>query len=191
MSQLRLTKNWISTNSLPRRILIDGDRRLTATVAIGYVFSAVSGFTVETAYHGELYQSDAHATDDTPDYPIEVDFRVNPSSQLVVSIDAAMVNMADDVEYFVMQSSVEPPSFLHLRATQAIISPPHANRAIIELKSRIRQAIRESGTTEIHLFVSSPTPLMLLLGHRLNALVPVQCYEWIGGKQYIPTCYLP
>jgi hypothetical protein len=50
-----------------------------------------------------------------------------------------------------------------------------ARRAIAEVVSRHAGAI-----TEIHLFLSGPKTLAVMLGHELTALPPIQLYEHDG-----------
>ena len=45
-------------------------RRLSAALAIGSVFSAVAGFSIEMQYRDQVYATDAHARYDTPAYSV-------------------------------------------------------------------------------------------------------------------------
>src|ERR1035438_9055475 len=62
------TKDWLMAAGRPRRLNLEGQRRLSASVALGGVFEAVSGFTLSMDIRGSVWRTDAHATATTPRY---------------------------------------------------------------------------------------------------------------------------
>src|SRR3990167_2897961 len=55
------TKKWLLQHRGSRRIHLTGNRRLSTSLAFGYVFSAVSGFNIDEEYRGKIWNTDAHA----------------------------------------------------------------------------------------------------------------------------------
>ena len=77
---------------------------------------------------------------------------------------------------------------LTLTASKALVSAAHANEAVRGAKLAISEALAVTGARKLHLFLSTPAPFALLLGHRLNATAEIQCYERIEVGVYQPTC---
>jgi hypothetical protein len=50
LADLQATKDWMLQHRMVRRVALSGSRRLSASLAIGFIFSAVSGFAVEMMY---------------------------------------------------------------------------------------------------------------------------------------------
>lgn len=61
MQDLYRTRDWIINERSTRRIRLQGSRRLSASIAIGSVFSAVAGFSIESEYRGEIWATDARS----------------------------------------------------------------------------------------------------------------------------------
>jgi hypothetical protein len=72
-----------------------------------------------------------------------------------------------------------------------VLSAEHANKAATALKNAILAALSRTGSTHVDLFFAGPAFLALSLGHRINALATVRCYEWKSRGVYVPTCELP
>src|SRR5262249_25234245 len=99
LGDLRATRAWIREARRTRHIALSGNRRLSASLAIGFIFSAVSGFSVETMYRGQVWATDAHPNGSTPAYPFiqagsSEDVR---GERLVVSI-GIIRDIAEEVE---------------------------------------------------------------------------------------------
>lgn len=68
----------------------------------------------------------------------------------------------------------------------SITSPQHAYDNMIQIAKEIRKCSDEyRGNTVIHLFYAGPLALAFMIGHRLNAVGPIQLYEYDKGlKKY-------
>ena len=67
--ELQETKKWVLAHRSTRRVLLSGNRRLSASVAIGAVFSAVAGFTIDMiSRDATIWSTDAHPQPGTPNY---------------------------------------------------------------------------------------------------------------------------
>ena len=189
LGQLRETHTWILRNRSGRRIRLSGSRRLSAALAIGSVFSAVSGFVIDLDYRGETWSTDAHPDGTTPPYEFAATEISGDDSNLVVVVGLGR-DILDDVKAALPTLRLERASLLHLHGSRPIVYSQQANAAVGYLKQAISQQVTKTGTSQIHLFFSGPSHFALFLGHQLNATAPVQCYEWTGGSTYVPTCMI-
>lgn len=190
MAELRAAKQWVLEHRATRRIRLGGNRRLSASIAFGSIFSAVAGFSIEMiSRDAAIWPTDAHAQPETPAYAFTRSAkRTNASAgDLVVSIGIPR-DISADVESALAAITLETAPALHLSGNAPIVSAEQANLAVAYLKRQIVDAIRESQAKTVHLFIAGPAFLALLLGHRLNATASVQCYEWVGAGSYVETC---
>ena len=68
LSDLQATKEWLVSTKRSRHIHLSGHRRLSASVAIGSIFSAVSGFTIGMETKDGIWWTNNHPMENTPDY---------------------------------------------------------------------------------------------------------------------------
>jgi hypothetical protein len=192
MGELRETRDWILKNRQTRRIVLTGNRRLSASLALGSVFSAVAGFSVEMIYReGAVWATDAHADSTTPAYlvtPSEPP-HLTKGGRLAVSV-SIIHDIRAEVESSLEQNGLGDMPKLHIRGGHPITSPQQANLAVREIKRLISDALSRTGAGKIDLFLAGPAFLALFLGHRLNATAAVQCYERVNPGRYVPTCQL-
>ncbi len=80
--------------------------------------------------------------------------------------------------------------YLHIKGKKPITSPQQANLIVRNIKELIVKYLLQTAAKELHLFLASPAPVALFLGHRLDATAPVVCYMWTGIGQYSQTCRL-
>lgn len=189
MGDLLELKQWVVEHRQTRRIQLSGNRRLSASLAIGSVFSAVAGFSVEMEYRGVLWATDAHTTSLTPAYAIEAKFEPGRGDRLLVAV-GILRSIAEEVRTFAQSLGIGAVPLLDLRADRPIESAEQCNLAVREIKNRITEAIASIGANQVDLFLAGPAPLALFLGHRLNATAPVRCYEWLRANTYSATCRL-
>lgn len=192
VAELRGTKQWALEHRATRRIRLSGNRRLSASVAFGFVFSAVAGYAIDVvARDGAVWSTGDHQIPGTPTYVLNQSQL--PSSEgradLVVSI-GVMRDIATEVSSSLARHGLETAYVLHLSGAEPIQSAQQANALVADLKKHISAAIRDSEAVIVHLFIAAPAFLAVLLGHRLNASAPVQCYEWVSSGNYVPTCRL-
>jgi hypothetical protein len=191
LGELRATKDWILANRGTRRIALSGNRRLSATLAIGSVFSAVAGFSIEMQYREHIYATDTHAGPDTPAYPLITRAPEEPfvGDHLVVSI-GILRDIVPEVDSYLASCGMADMPHLHLGGDAAIESAEQANLIVRQIKDLISDTLVKTGSRQIDLFIAAPAFLALFLGHRLNATAQVRCYEWTNTSGYVPTCTL-
>lgn len=193
LGDLYSTKEWILNHRKTKRIKLTGNRRLSASLAFGFVFSAVSGFAIDMINRGDaVWSTDAHADGNTPPYLLtKADIGNNKmGNRLIVSI-GIIRDIANKVDSSLAELGLAGMPTLHIRGGEPIVSPQQANLIVKDLKNEISEAIQQTGAVKIDLFIAAPAFLALLLGHRLNAIASsVQCYELAEGDHYVQTCLL-
>jgi hypothetical protein len=183
------TRAWIVQQRRLRRIRLRGNRRLSAALAIGGVFSAVAGFAVEVEYRGALWASDNYPRNEDDVYSIEKEVFDGQGNQLIVTL-AIPREITSDVQTSLSALGLEGAPQLNLYGSQPITSPQQANAVVGLIKREIATALTHGHCQHIHLFCAVPSPVALFLGHRLNATAPVQCYEYVAPMIYVRTCCL-
>lgn len=189
VSELYAIRGWILKHRGNRRIRLEGNRRLSAALSLGFVFSAVAGFAIEINYRGKTWATDAYATAETPAYPLNFHRVEGHGEQLVVTI-GILRNIVADVECSLEALHLTDSPMLHIIGSEPILSPQHANVATRTIKDTISAEVSRIGVRRIHLFFAGPSHTALFLGHRLNAIAPIQCYEFVAAGCYVPTCRL-
>ncbi len=189
VSQLVDTRDWIIRHRSSRCIHLTGERRLSAMLAIGSVFSAVSGFTVELEYRGELWSTDVKPLQSGLTYDLEIHPPTGTGNELIASI-GILRDIKCEVEAYVKSSPLASVPALHIVGKAPITCPEHAGVAVHGIKDAIGQALVATGASCIHLFYAGPSHVALFLGHRLNATATVKCYERVAANSYVQTCTL-
>ena len=186
IGELQVTKEWLVSTKRSRHIHLSGHRRLSASVAIGSIFSAVSGFTVGMETKDGICWTNNHPTKDTPDYQWK-QTSINGESvdEIVVGI-STRPNIINDVEQYLKTIHFRG-NRLYLLGDTAILSSDHGNRAVQKAKLTIQELTSKIQAKKIHLFLAGPAHFALFLGHRLNTLGKIQCYEWTPPNKYVPT----
>lgn len=191
LEELRQSKAFILRHRATRRVRLTGNRRLSASLAIGAVFSAVAGFVVEMENRGgELWSTDAHPKADTPAFPLAVGGEIFSAERLVVSVGVVR-GIASEVDRSLRELGLAGVPTLHLHHEGAVLSAEHANKAAKAIKDAIVDALARCGGNHVNLFFAGPSVLALFVGHRLNATGAVRCHEWVSRDKYVPTCRLP
>jgi len=191
IGELRQTKEWILRHRSTRRVRLTGNRRHSAALAVGAVFSAVTGFAVEMEVRGgQLWATDAYPTEETPNFPVSASGDVFACERLVVSV-GVMRDISDAVEESLDALGLAGAPTLHLHSNEAVRSAEHANKAAKVLKDTIVETLWRSGGARVELFFAGPAFLAMALGHGVNAVAPMRCHEWGSDGSYVPTCELP
>jgi len=188
VGQLVAARTWITENRSQRRIILGGERRLSTSFALGSQFSAVSGVSIDLEYRGAIWATDSHPQADDS-YDIAEAHVGKSGIGLVVIIDI-LRDILDAVTAACTELGLGGLPVSRFHGSEAISSDRQTNSAGGFIKQIIERRLHETGAETIHLFLACPAPLALFLGHRINATASIQCYEWIGGSSYVPTCHL-
>ena len=186
IGELRATKEWLVSTNRTQRIHLSGHRRLSASIAIGAIFSAVSGFTIGMETKDGVCWTNNYPIEDTPDYQWKHTLINEESTDEIavgISIGRDIIN---DVEQYLEAMQFRWKRF-YLLGDMAILSDAHGNRAVQKAKMMIQETVTKTQTKKMHLFLAVPAQFALFLGHRLNTLGQIQCYEWTMPNKYVPT----
>ncbi|MEI7027541.1 SAVED domain-containing protein [Paenibacillus sp. y28] len=190
LKQLSETSRWITENRSTRKILLKGSRRLSSEMAIGHVFSAVSGFTIEMEYRGERMSTIDFPDSETPDYPFETNYSPGAGERLIVTVGIMKENLKLEVAQFIELNEQGSCPELNLFSASPINSAKQASLAAENIKKEIMSAVLKSNANYIDLFYAGPAYLALFFGHIRNTLPRIQCFERVKVNVYVPTCLI-
>ncbi len=191
LGELRQTKSWLRQHRQVKRIRLTGNRRLSASLACGWAFSAVAGFAIEVEQRTEVWPTDAHAGPDTPPYTLRPSGSVPglTGDRLIVSI-GIIREIDKEVEAHLARVGDRNLPTLHLWGSAPVLSASQANLIVGDVKSTLSDALVSTGARQLDLYFAGPAALAVFLGHRLNATAPIRCHERIAVGHYVPTCVL-
>lgn len=187
VGQLTATRDWILKNRCTRELRLSGHSRLSASVALGYVFSAVSGFVIRMETKDGVWATNRYPTDKTPNYSWRERFVRKMDTNEMVVVIGVKKDIISEVEQYLCSIGF-CGSYLYLFGDSALVSAEHTNRAVDEAKNILLDRIAQMGIRKSHLFMAVPAIFAVFLGHRLNATCEIQCYERKETSAYVPTC---
>lgn len=189
--QLRETRQWMLDQRDTRRIRLSGERRLSASLAFGFVFSAVGGFAVEeVGRNSALWATDDHAQAATPPHALRATETSAGENEPDLVVGLSFVrDIVPEVSSALSALNLTSAPTLFLHVQNPVVSADQANAIVTAVKNRIVQSVQANHARMVHLFFAGPAFVALLLGHRLNAVAPFQCYEWTGYG-YVLSCLL-
>jgi len=88
----------------------------------------------------------------------------------------------DDVEAFVRRTGLETKTLLTVSPPDGarIAEAGEANGYATAIKQAVREELRRTSATEVHLFIAAPAGLALVLGHTWNRVAPTTVWEDLG-----------
>lgn len=202
--QLRDSRDWASTVGPDleaaaetlraaghRRVLVRGALRLPVWFAAGAALRHVRGFDAAALHHGSIWSSEsATGTPLRPEVAVEA---VDRGDHLAIALGVA-TDPASAVRRFIGEETGLPiGQVAQLRPVggpgpEVVPDGPTAARMAVGWRDAVRDLLEEYPAQHIHLFLSVPGGLALLLGHRWNALRPTTVYEHLGaGSGYEST----
>jgi hypothetical protein len=116
---------------------------------------------------------------------------VGGGNDLALAIEVA-ADAREDVAAFVAAERLPISAVVGLAPAdgpfdQAVADPSNAVGIARALRDAARRVVREREATRLHLFLSGPGGLALLLGHRWNGFPSTIIYEHLGAASYCPT----
>lgn len=187
IGDLAAFRDWVIASGRTRSIVLSGNRRLSASVAIGRVLSAVAGFRVTLQYRGEKWRTDSYAPSNEETYPWHEEYQPGEVSGGELTVGIGILNDVQQAVSAHLDCIQARTARLFLFSAVPLTSDAHANEAVNLAKAAIQRALQRSGARRISLFLASPAHFALFLGHRLNATAPVTCHER-GDGNYVATC---
>lgn len=173
-----------------RDVLVRGALRQATFFAVGAELAQVTGQTVSYVQHGELWSS-ASPRRSVPS-PSVHRVAIGPGGDLAVAVGIA-VDPTTAVANYLTGSSTEVGELVVVQPRegahdQVVAGPGEAVAYAQDVRNIVRTELERRPARRIHLFLSGPGGLALLLGHRWNRLSPTTVYEHLGpGRGYVPA----
>jgi hypothetical protein len=186
---LLAVKRQVSQHFGRPRLRIHGSKHLTAAFVLGYVFpSTVCELEVRTKRG--YWSTDCQPTPKELLIPNISDGTVG-SESLYVELSTGDKLVRDAVRRHVQRTRVSPLKYLRFTPGQDLVSAPYITNADAcaiaqQVRSELNRAISIYGISEVHMFAAVPQGLAMMFGRNLNAMPPVQLYEY-NGKTYYPS----
>ena len=125
-----------------------------------------------------------------PDYSWDIETVAGgPITEFSVAIGIVR-DIRRDVSQFFARGSGAAPLRLVLRGDRPVTGAESVNAAVSGAKNAIARELSVARARVVHLFIAGPSAFALFLGHRMNAIGDVQCYEWAGADGCAPTVRL-
>lgn len=166
-------------------VLVHASVRLPFWFRLGTLMRATAGWTVGCQLGPDLYFSDDAPQDEGV---LQSSSASGSGEHLVVSVNVTR-DICQVVTTRVADLGFPSSRRLDLRhpspGQTALSGPQAARRVAEEIKDALNQALEQNPTSHVHLFMSCPKPIALLLGSHWHRLAPVTVYEDLGvGKGY-------
>jgi hypothetical protein len=167
------------------RLRVHGSKHLTAAFVLGYVFpSTVCELEVRT-------KRDYWSTDCEP---VPKDLLLTNISDGTVGSESLYVELStgdqlvrDAVRRHVQRTQASPLKYFRFTPGPDLESVPYMTNADAcavaqQVRVELTRVISDYGISEVHLFAAIPQGLAMMIGHSLNAMPPVQLYEYDGSN---------
>lgn len=194
IGELEQTRSWILANRTERRIKVNGMYRLPTALAIGAVYSATSGFSLDVTHRESIFSTaDGVATDGVPSpyqwQVTQVDGTAE-AGRLIVTI-GVVSRLAGDVETYVRQNTAQPGPILHLYNSAPLLSAQQASSAVASAKQLIKENLAGTTSNQIDLFLATPSWFATFFGYRSSSLPPIQTYQFVPtNRNYFPAVFI-
>lgn len=170
-------------------VRVRGSKHLTAAFLVGHAFPSPTVTAIHVQQGPDLWSSACPPADLTPFAARLVDGTVG-SSDLFVEVTATERAVRPAVQRFVARRGAVPFAYLRFEPVEGLqhtaIDNALACAMARQVRTELTRAVDRRGIRQIHLFAAVPQGLMLLMGHHLNATVPIQLYEY-DGYGYRPS----
>ena len=172
-------------------VMVRGALRLPSWFACGVELAEVAGFRVTCSQRGDIWTSDS---DPSPFGLREDVVELGNGNELAVGLGVT-TSIAEDALDYVRRADLPVQAFLDLTpvdgpSDRAI---PDASAAIgwaLAARNKVRELVRSTDATKVHLFVASPGGAAFLLGHFWNRVPATQLYA-DTSPGYAPAYLLP
>jgi SMODS-associated and fused to various effectors sensor domain len=193
LSALRDIKQELRKVISVPRLRVRGSKHLTAAFLFGRMFPPSTVRELQVQQGRDLWSSGCTESGQEPLTGRLIDEASN-SDRLFVEITATDKSVRDSVRRFIQQQGIMPLASLRIEPVDglrrgSVIDSATACAMALQIRSAILQAVSDRPVREIHLFCAVPQGLMLLIGHHMNATLPIQLYEF-DGENYHPSVRL-
>ncbi len=177
-----------------RTLCVHAKARLSAGLALGFIFRQPTGFNIEIEQDGQLWSTVASPSQREALRVTEAGGDICCAALAVIMSITA--DVSPSVDQYVQAIGRDFRARLRFEphggpGRGSVSDLQCAIDMVTQARARILQARDEYKADMIHLFASMPLGLAVLLGHQLNACGVIQCYEFEGlSSSYRPSCQL-
>lgn len=172
------------------RVLVRGYMRLPTWFTMGVEFANTAGFDIVAQWRGNLCSSRGNSSD----FHINIsdNNKIGGGNNLAIGVAISAVLSFDVIDY-INKAIPTVGRYICIKPEKGsdnsvIKNNDEMRGCAIKIRDMVRQLTRNYKTTKIHLFLSLPCELALLLGHKWDRLPSTQLYEDQGsGRGYIPS----
>lgn len=171
-------------------VRVQGSKHLTGAFVIGRVFASATVKELLVRQGDDLWSSRANCGGMESPLSVSVEDDSVSSRHLFVEIGERR-SIRGAVREFAASSGVAPTAYLRFEranSSASVLDGATACAIVQQVKEELQVITQKRRIEKIHLFGALPQGLMMLLGHRLNATVPVQLYEFDGSKYQPSVC---
>ena len=172
-------------------VMVRGALRLPSWFACGAELAEVAGFRVTCSQRGHIWTSDG---DPSPFDLREDVVELGNGNELAVGLGVT-TSIAEDALDYVRRADLPVQAYLDLTpvdgpSDRAIPDASAATGWALAVRSKVRDLVRSTDATKVHLFVASPGGAAFLLGHFWNRVPATQLYA-DTSPGYVPAYHLP
>ena len=171
-------------------VVVRGLMRLPVAFAVGHHLSDVAGFSLTTKQRGREWTSAGDVSAVALD---RTDVDLGAGGDIAVAVSVAN-DLSDDVVAYLRATGIPARGLVHLipgagTGHQSVPDDATARGLARQIVTEVRAAVRDASPDRVHLFLSAPYGLALLLGHVWNRIPQTVVYEDILAG-YAPTFVL-
>jgi hypothetical protein len=187
LAPLRHLKAWWQASGC-RRVGVEGSYRLSSAVAIGAIFNAGSGLDLDIDTKDGVWRTDDHANSAT----IAPNWMTASAARADTGVLKVAVGVLRDPMDALVAGGADATTIARAFLPEAVTSGQQMQAIVASLKRFISDEVTRLGAGEVQLYFLGPAALAMALGHRWNAIAPVQLHEFDAQKgAYFPTARLP
>lgn len=190
--QLRRAAQHLRTHG-HTHVLVRGYMRLPTWFAAGVELGKTVGFQVSSLQGHTAWSSEGNQSDVSVAHAVET---LGPGRDLAVGI-ALSSDPSPDVREYLADRQVGTGKYVSIHpaggiSNRSVGGAAEARGYAYAIRDLVRNLVREHKPTQLHLFLSAPNGVMLLLGHLWDRMPPTQLYEDLGvAGGYAPSYLIP
>jgi hypothetical protein len=181
---LEATAAWLRRRDVSR-VALGGSYRITTALLLGHAFRSASGFELEIPTREGAWATDDRAAEEANDWsilqPTELD-----ADALVVSV-GVIRRPSDELKV----AGIGPEKVLDVFKSTALTGAKPAQDGTTRVKAAVTEASSRLRAKRIDLYYAGPAAFAVALGHRWNAMLPTNLFEFDPtDRTYVRTASL-
>ena len=172
-------------------VLVRGHMRLPTWFAAGVELGRAAGFHVSSLQGHAVWSSEGSLSSVAVEHTVET---LGPGQDLAVGI-ALSSDLSPDVREYLAGRQADAGKYAGIypgsgSGNQSVNGAAEARGYAYTIRNLVRNLVREHKSDQLHLFLSAPNGVALLLGHIWDRMPPTQLYEDLGPARGYAPCYL-